>query len=135
MAWQKSVAARNAQLDAFETSVGASPVMEIRTGAPPEDCADASTGDVLATLSLPSDWMNAASNGEKTKAGTWEDTSADDDGTAGHFRIFKNDGTTCMAQGTITETGGGGDMEVNNTDFATGQSFTVTSFTLTALHA
>lgn len=135
MAWQKSVEARNAQLDAFETAVGTSPIMEIRTGAPPDNCAAASTGDVLATLQLPSDWMNAASNGQKTKAGTWEDTSADADGTAGHFRIFKSDGETCMAQGTITETGGGGDMEVNNTDFAAGQSFVISSFTLTALHA
>jgi hypothetical protein len=33
-------------------------------------------------------------------------------------------------QGTITATGGGGDMEVNNTSFAVGQAFTVTSFTL-----
>ena len=33
--------------------------------------------------------------------------------------------------GSITATGGGGDMTVDNTSFATGQSFTVTAFTLT----
>jgi len=31
----------------------------------------------------------------------------------------------------VTVTGGGGDMEVDNTSFASGQQFTVTAFTLT----
>jgi hypothetical protein len=64
-------------------------------------------------------------------SGTWQDTSADDSGTAGHFRIYASDGTTCHMQGTVTATGGGGDLQVDNTSFAVGQSFTVTSFTLT----
>jgi hypothetical protein len=38
-------------------------------------------------------------------------------------------------QGTVTATGGGGDMTVNNTSFALGQTFTVTGFTLTAGNA
>ncbi len=134
MAWQKDVESRDDQLDAYEVSVGTSPIMEIRTGAPPANCAASNSGTVLATLALPSNWMADASGGVKAKAGTWEDSSADDDGEAGHFRIFKSDGTTCKGQGTITETGAGGELGVNNTDFAAGQSFTITSFTLTALH-
>lgn len=128
---QYSDTVRNAKLDAVETAIGTSAVMKIRTGSPPADCATADAGDVLATLSLPSDWMAAASGGSKAKAGTWEDTSADDDGTAGHWRLYASDGTTCHAQGTITITGGGGDMTVDNTSFGVGQSFTVTSFVLT----
>jgi hypothetical protein len=38
-------------------------------------------------------------------------------------------------QGTVTATGGGGDMTVDNTSFATGQAFTVTVFTLNAGNA
>jgi hypothetical protein len=132
---QYSVSVRNAQLDAIETTVGTSAVLKIRTGAPPANCGTADSGTVLATCSLPSDWMAAASSGSKAKSGTWEDTSADNTGTAGHWRLYASDGTTCHAQGTVTATGGGGDMTVDNTSFASGQAFTVTSFTITAGNA
>lgn len=134
MTLQYSVTVRNAKLDAVETAIGTSPTLEIKSGAAPASCATANSGTVLATLSLPSDWMAAASSGTKAKAGTWEDTSADATGTAGHFRIFSSGGT-CHMQGTVTITGGGGDMTVDNTSFASGQAFTVTSFTLTAGNA
>jgi hypothetical protein len=57
--------------------------------------------------------------------------SADANGTAGHFRIYDSGGTTCHIQGSITATGGGGDMELNNTSIAATQTVTITSFTLT----
>lgn len=131
MALQFSVAVRNARADAFETAVGASAVLKIRTGAPPANVGAADTGTVLATCSLPADWMAAASGGTKAKLGTWEDTAADAAGTAAHFRIYASDGTTAHAQGTVTATGGGGDLTVDNVSFASGQQFTVTGFTLT----
>jgi hypothetical protein len=136
MAVQLSVAVRNARLDAIETTIGTSAVMKIFTGSsPPANCAAADSGTVLATLSLPSDWLAAASSGSKAKAGTWEDTSADNTGTAGHFRIYASDGTTCGLQGTVTATGGGGDLTVNNVSFAATQAFTVTTFSLTDANA
>lgn len=135
MALQYSVAVRNAKLDAVETTVGASAVLKIRTGAPPATVATADSGTVLATCSLPADWMAAASGGTKAKAGTWEDTAADAAGTAAHFRIYATDGTTAHIQGTVTATAGGGDMTVDNVVFAVGQAFTVTGFTLTAGNA
>lgn len=135
MTLQLSTAVRNAMLDAIETVGGTSAILKIRTGAAPANCAASDSGTVLATLSLPSDWMAGASSGSKAKSGTWEDTSADATGTAGHWRLYASDGTTVIAQGTVTATGGGGDMEVNNTSFATGQAFTVTAFTLTAGNA
>jgi hypothetical protein len=131
MAIQLSVAVRNARLDAIETTIGTSAVMKIRTGAPPATVATADSGTVLATLSLPSDWLAAAASGSKAKSGTWEDTSADAAGTAAHFRIYASDGTTAHLQGTVTATGGGGDLTVDNAVFASGQSFTVTAFSLT----
>lgn len=135
MALQFSVAVRNAELDAIETAIGATAVLKIRTGAAPATCATADSGTVLATLTLPADWMAAANAGAKAKSGTWEDTSADATGTAAHFRLYESTGVTCHAQGTVTLTGGGGDMTVDNTDFEAGQSFTVTGFTLTAGNA
>lgn len=135
MALQYSTAVRNARLDVVESTIGASAVLKIRTGAAPANCATADSGTVLASLTLPSDWMAAASGGTKAKSGTWEDTSADATGTAAHFRLYASDGTTCHAQGTVTITGGGGDMTVDNTSFASGQAFSVTGFTLTAGNA
>ena len=132
MTLQYSVAVRNGKLDAVETVIGTSAVLKIRTGAPPATCAAADSGTVLATANLPSDWMLAASAGTKSKNGTWEDLSADNTGTAGHFRIYDSSGAVCHMQGTITLGGGGGDMTVDNTSFASGQAFTVTAFTLTA---
>lgn len=135
MAIQFSVTVRNAELDAIETAIGTSAILKIRTGAAPANCATADSGSVLATLNLPSDYLAAASSGSKAKSGTWEDTSADATGTAAHFRLYASDGTTCHMQGTVTLTGGGGDMTVDNTDFEAGQAFTVTGFTLTAGNA
>lgn len=131
MALQLSVTTRNARLDAIETAIGVSAVLKIRTGAAPADCATADSGTVLATLNLPSDWMAAAASGSKAKSGTWQDTSADASGTAAHFRIYASDGTTCHIQGTVTATGGGGDLTLDNTSIATAQSVTITGFTLT----
>jgi len=129
MAVQLSVAARNARLDTIETTAGASAVLKIFTGSPPANCAAADSGTVLATINLPSDWMAAASGGSKAKSGTWEDLSADNSGTAGHFRVYDNGVTTCHIQGTVGTSGT--DMTVNSTSFTAGQSFTVNSFTMT----
>lgn len=135
MALQLSTTVRNAMLDAIETAVGTSPIMRIRTGTVPATPATADSGTVLATLTLPSDWMAGASGGTKALSGTWQDTSADATGTAAHFRIYDSGGTVCHLQGTVTVTAGGGDMTVDNTSFASGQAFTVTTFTLTAGNA
>lgn len=135
MTIQLSTSARNALLDAIETAVGASAILKIRSGAAPASPAAADSGTVLATVALPADWMAAASGGTKAKSGTWEDAAADATGTAGHYRIYASDGTTCHLQGTVTATGGGGDMTVDNTSFAAGQRFTVDTFTLTAPNA
>lgn len=135
MAVQLSVSVRNGMLDAIETAVGVSAVLKIRSGAQPATCATADSGTVLASCTLPSDWLAAASSGSKAKSGTWEDTSADTTGTAAHWRLYASDGTTCHAQGTVTATGGGGDLTVDNVSFAAAQAFTITSWTFTAGNA
>lgn len=106
MAIQLSVAARNARLEAIEV-IGAgqtfnagvvggtatSPTLEVRTGQPPANAAAADSGTVLATMTLPANWMADAASGAKALTGTWQDASADASGRAGHFRI-KNGATT-----------------------------------------
>lgn len=128
MAVQLSVAVRNARADTVESTIGASAVLKIRSGAQPATCATADSGTVLATLALPSDWMAAASAGAKALSGTWQDLTADNSGTAAHFRVYDSGGTTCGIQGTVTVTGGGGDMTLDSVSVTAGQQVTVTSF-------
>lgn len=131
MGIQFSIDVRNARLDAFEATVGTDAVMKIFDGTKPVNCAASDDGTVLATLTLPTDWMAAATGGAKAMAGTWQDASADNTGTASYFRIYASDGTTCHQQGSVTITGGGGDMTVDNPSFGAGQKFSVTAYTLT----
>lgn len=116
-------------------------VLEIRTGAPPGAGA-ADTGTLLASITLPTPAFGAASGGDPATAnknGTWEDASADADGTAGHFRIKQSgdagagaaDATEERIEGTVSVTGGGGDLELDNTSIATGQTVTITTFDVT----
>lgn len=131
MAVQLSTAVRNARLDQIETTVGTSPILEIRSGSQPANCAAADSGTLLASLTLPSDWMAAASSGSKAKSGTWEDLSANNTGTAAHWRLKDSGGSTCHAQGSVTATGGGGDLTLDNTSINSGQSVTITSWSFT----
>lgn len=133
MALQYSTTLRDNQLDQVESTTGTAAVLRIYTGSAPATCADAATGTLLVEMTLPSDWMNAASNGSKTMLGTWEDTSANATGTAGYFRIWNSGVTTCHIQGTCGM--GTGDLQLDNTSIATGQKVTVTTFTISAGNA
>lgn len=125
---QYSTAARNARLDSLETTIGTAPILRVYTGSAPSAPSDAATGTLLAEMTLPSDWMAAASGGTKALSGTWEDTSANADGTPGYFRIWDSGDTTTHIQGTAGV--GSGELDFQAT-FVTGQPITVTSFTLT----
>lgn len=112
-----------------EAVIGPSPTLELRTGAAPANCAAADTGTLLATLTLPSDWLAAAASGAVTINGTWTGTVSVD-GTAAHFRI-KASGV-CKKQGTVSGSGGGGEMIVSpSATLVNGQPFTVTAYTFT----
>jgi len=118
-------------LDAIETTIGVSAVVKLRTGAQPADCATADSGTVVSTLSLASDWAAAASSGSKSFNNTpIEDASADNTGIIAHYRVYATDGTTCHMQGTVTETGGGGDMTIDNNDVNAGQVIRITAWTI-----
>ena len=130
MALQYSAATYLARLNQIDTMTGVSPLLRIFSGAAPANCAAADTGTLLATITLPATWMNAASGTTKTKLGSW--TAAASGGAAAiptHFRLWNSAGTTCHMQGTCGI--GSGDLSVDGTITA-GQTVTVYAFTLTA---
>ena len=139
MAIQFDVAGRNAMLDAIESTAGASCSMRIYTGAQPATCATANSGTVLASIDLPADWMSAAAAGVKALLGTWSDASADDTGTAAHFRLYstqvdtEKDETTCFMQGSVGQ--GSGDLSLDDNTIVATQVVTITTFSLTAPNA
>lgn len=130
MAIQLSTAVRNAMLDAIETAVGTSAKIRILTGTQPATCATAESGTLLVQFSLASDWAAAAASGSKA-FNTITGTAATGTGNAGYYRLVDSAGTTCHEQGTITATGGGGDMTIDNISIASGQTVNVTGWTWT----
>lgn len=139
MGIQLSVTVRNARLDAIETAIGVSAKLQIYSGSMPASAAAAATGTQLVNETLDSDWMANAASGSKAmqhggsalSSGNPYTSTGVAGGTAGYFRIYDSTGTTCHLQGTVTATGGGGDMTVDNTSIASGQTVNVTGFTLT----
>lgn len=99
MPFQFSPAARNNWLDSIESTTGVSAILRILTGAPPATTATAQSGTLLVPMTLPSDWMAAASGGTKGLLGVWSGTGVAN-GTAGYFRLLDSAGTTCHIQGT-----------------------------------
>jgi hypothetical protein len=135
---QYSAALRNNQLDQVEVTIGASPKLQVRSGAKPANCAAAAIGTLLCEITLPADWMANATGGVKVKAGSWTGTGDAGAGAgidAGHFRIVDAAGTTCHIQGSVTAVGGGGDMTIDNISIASGQAVTVNTFGITAGNA
>jgi hypothetical protein len=123
-----SEAVKNARANATESAIGASPVMEIRSGAAPADVTTADSGDLLVSIQLPADWLTAAAAGVVSKSGAWS-AAATAAGSAGHFRIKQ--GATCHMQGSVTATGGGGDLQLVNTSIAAGQNVSIDSASMT----
>lgn len=118
----------NALLDRYDTEYPASSILEIRTGSP-AGAENAAGGSLLVSITLPATPWAAASAGSKAKSGTWS-AAAGAAGTAGHFRL-KNAAGTKLEEGTITATGGGGDMTLDNVSIALSQVLTITSYTRT----
>jgi hypothetical protein len=141
MALRLSTGFRDAQANSqFNAGAGASfdsGVLEFRTGTQPASANDAPTGTLLVSMTLPADAFGASSSGVVSKAGTWEDTSADAAGDAGWFRLrTSTDGggsstTDRRIDGAITATGGGGQIELNNITIAAAQQVTQNTFAVT----
>lgn len=128
-----STAARNAAanaLAALADAGSAAAYVVIRSGSPPTNVADADSGTLLATCTMSDPSFGAASAGVITASSIAADSSVDATGTAGHFRLKDSDANT-IAQGTVTATGGGGDMTLNTVSLVAAGTFTITSFAIT----
>ena len=106
-------------------------VLEIRSGAAPGPEA-AEGGTLLASITLPADAFAAAASSSIAKAGTWQDASADNTGTAAHFRMRRSGDaggastTTSRIEGSVGTSGS--DINLDSTAITAGQSVTITSF-------
>lgn len=131
MALQFSDQLRNAMLDSIENIGGASAKVNIYTAPVPTNVAAAATGTLLVQIALPADWMsNAGTNlaGRKDFI-VPQQNNATQGGTAAYFRLVKADNTAFM-QGTVNTSGA--DLNLDNTNIATGQSVQITSWQITA---
>ena len=127
MAFQYGATLRNNQVSQIQTTVGTSGTLLIYSGAEPANCAAADPTGLLATIALPAAFLTS-SGGVTTIAGTWS-AAATATGTAQSFRI-KDGSAVCHVQGNTTT-----DLVLNNQSITTGQTVTVTSFTVTAGNA
>lgn len=128
---QYSVRVRNAQLDALEETIGASPVLVLRTGPAPTSASDPDAGVELSRMQLPLDWLDMALDGAKPKLGTWEDPSAVGKGLAEHFRVY-DAGGVCHIQGTVSDPTGTGDLKLDNNNIGPTQRVVIDYFTIRA---
>ena len=130
---QISEAVKNARLNAIETVVGTAPILRVYDGGGsiPADCSQAVVGTLLVEITLPSNWLNDANGGSITGImGTWSDTALAT-GETTYFRIYASNGTDCHIQGTVSQTGFGGDLTFESTEISSiGETVTVATFAL-----
>lgn len=113
---------RNAICSAVATAVGAGGKLKIRS----------SGNTVLATIPMNATPFAAPSGGAMALNGVpIADTSADASGTAANFIVTDASDVTIFG-GTVTATGGGGDLTLDNLTVTITQAVTVTSGTYTA---
>ena len=134
MTIQLGTTLRTAIVTAIETTLGTAAKVSLRTGAQPATPATADSGSLLIQYTLASDWASQSA-GVLTFTSTPISGTASGTGTVGHYRVYDNAGTTCMMQGTVTATGGGGDMTIDNVSIASGQTVQITGWTITAPNA
>jgi hypothetical protein len=127
MAFQYGVALRNNQVAQIQATIGASGTLKIFSGAEPANCAAADPTGLLATITLPAAFLTS-SGGVTTIAGSWT-TSASGGGAGTNAQSFRMyDGSSvCHVQGNVTT-----DLVLNNVNIATGQTVSVTQFSVTA---
>ena len=133
MAIQYSLTHRTNAMSQLNTDIGANAVIKIWTGAAPANCGTADSGTLFVTFAGNAGGFGVAA-AQVLTASAVASANAGAAGTAGYFRIYPSAATNVNAvvQGTVTATGGGGDMVVTNTNIANGQTCNFTSLTVTA---
>lgn len=85
----------------------------------------------LIEFNLQDPAFGAAATGTITLAGTPISTTASATGTADQFEVRDKD-NAMVYTGTVTATGGGGDVEIDNTSVESGQSAELSSHSYSA---
>lgn len=116
MALTIAVASAQAMGAALATDIGANPTIEIRSGSKPATPETAASGTLLATVAISGSFT---STGGVLTAADPASVAPATSGTAQHFRLKKSGGTAVL-DGTVTATGGGGDMQLGSTTITTG---------------
>lgn len=117
-------------LDALADGLGSGAMLRIFTGPQPATCADPDSGYELVVDQIADGFWAPANGGAKVLSGTWGYTGIATD-TPGHFRIYAND-YTCRIQGTVTQVGAGGDLQLVDATIGEGAPVTVVALTLTS---
>lgn len=117
----------NDVLTALQSTFPAGSSLNIYTGTSPGS-GNAATGTLLASITLPTSPWASPSSGSMAKQNTWSAT-ASGTGTAGYGRLV-NAADTKRLDFTVTATGGGGQVTLDNTSISSGNTVTVSSFTL-----
>jgi hypothetical protein len=128
MAMQKSIVARNAELDALAPLANTG-YIRIYTGTIPATPETAVGGTLLAELRFNATAFGASSGGVITANAITSDSSADATGTAAYYRALKSDGTTALWDGTVGTSGA--DLNLNSTSINAGVVVAVSSLTVT----
>jgi hypothetical protein len=118
---------RNAILDSYDTHFPAGSHLHLRSGAP-AGANNSAGGTLLVDITLPVSPWAAAVSGVKAKSGLWS-APVLVSGTIGHYRLVNG---SKVEEGTVTVTGGGGDMTVNTTAATLWRVVTVLAFTKAA---
>lgn len=127
-----ATAARNAAANAIAALLNSGTVA-IRTGSPPTNVSDASSGTLLGTLAFGATAFGSASTGVCTANSITSDTTADDSGDAGHFRAYGSGAadTAATFQGTAGNSGDTPDLVFDNKTIVAGGTIAISSMTLT----
>lgn len=128
MAITTSAAVAQAAATAVASTIGAGATIEIRSGSKPATPETTASGTLLATVNVSGSFT--ATGGTLTSADPAAVTVAAT-GTAGYFRV-KASGGTAHIDGTVTATGGGGDMQLATVALSAGATLDlgVPSFTV-----
>lgn len=134
MASQADVTLRNAWCDAITTRVGNAGLLRIYTGSVPSNCAQGASGTKLSEHTCGSPFAPAAGTPTPGQLAVTlpANVNALADGTAGYYRIYKSDGTTCVWQNSVVSSGSGLVLNPSSNVIASGQPVAVTSWTITA---
>ena len=131
MAMQQAQGTRTAQCDNNAALLNGG-VHEWFTGSPPASVDDAESGTKLVSFTYASPAFQAATDDGDFASAAQNPVAvaaALASGITGYFRN-KASGGAVHSQGTITGTGGGGDLEVENTSITAGKQYSLTNVTI-----